>query len=195
MVCMPVHARWLHGKRREYVRVTAEPLPDGVRSLDRPIGGILRLGLVDEATALPAFEQLVEAVKDRNPPPAGTAEPGAPTAEGASRPGERDPLSYVFPCGRVAQPTAIHQDDRIMLSPEVDRTGWLAITGPIPATRQPWVAASPSAVSPGHRWPCSPPQSGVHQGHIGGRPPRAYRAIRSPTRIIEIIWKFWLVST
>jgi hypothetical protein len=56
MVCTPVLARRLYGKRREYVRVAAEPLPHGVRSLDAPIGRILRLGLVGEAAALPAFD-------------------------------------------------------------------------------------------------------------------------------------------
>ena len=128
MVCTPMHARRLHGKLREYVRVAAEPLPDGVRSPDAPIGRILRLALVGEAAALPAFEQLAKVVKDRDPASAATAEPGTPAPEGASRPGKRGPLSDVFPFGR-AQPKAIHQDDRIMLASPVDRVSPVARHG------------------------------------------------------------------
>jgi hypothetical protein len=137
MVCTPMHSRRLLGEEGENVRVATEPVPDGVRSTDAPIGRALRLALIGQATALPAFEQLVEAIKDRNPASAGAAEPRTPAAERASRPGQRDPLSDVFPVGRAAQPKAIHQDDRIKLGPEVDQTGWFAITGPSQSPRRP----------------------------------------------------------
>ena len=71
---------------------------------------------------MPAFEQFVEGVEDRDAAPAATAEPGTPAPEGASRPGERDPLSDVFPFGRAAQARAVDQEDGIGLGPEVDRT-------------------------------------------------------------------------
>jgi hypothetical protein len=70
---------------------------------------------------MPAFERLAKIVKDRDAAPAAADEPGTPAPEGASRPGERDPLSDVFPFGRAAQPRTVDQEDGIGLGHEVAR--------------------------------------------------------------------------
>jgi hypothetical protein len=133
---------------------------------------------------LPAFEQLAEVVKDRDPASAATAEPGTPAPEGASCPGERDPLPDVLPIGRAARARTVDQEDGIGLGPEFDRTGWFAIAGPSRSPRRPRLqqllplqAPNINGLAAFNRWA---PTEGV-SGH--------------QFTIIEIIWEFAPVSS
>src|SRR5260370_40487301 len=115
MVCTPVHVRGLRGEAGENVRVATEPLPDGVRSPDAPIGRTFQLAGVDQAAALPAGEQLSMIVKDRDPAATAAEEPGTAASQRASRPGKRDTLADLPPFTRSARPKMEYQDNRILL--------------------------------------------------------------------------------
>lgn len=132
-VCAPVHAPWLRREEGENGRVADKPLADDMRSPEASKGRIFRLAFVNEAAALPAFEQLAVVVKDGDPAIATAAKPGTPASERTSRPGKRDRLFDVSPFDGLVRPKTVCEFNGIALDPEIDRTGWLAVAGPTPS--------------------------------------------------------------